>query len=322
MRRATRTVTTALLLLLGAGWAQAQSREYRVHGMVVDTGKRPIAGATVDMREKSSRTAYRVTSDDHGAFKLIGLPHGTYEVRIARAGYQTRTDEWNLSEPQDTLKRVDYNPYVLMSDAEVADVERSTRLRSQFDEAMKSIRAGDTAAALVVLEKMLAENPDDANAQYLVGLCRLQNGELEAAASALSRAAELSPGFAAAHTNLAVCYEKLRDVDRALASYDKALAIEPDNPIALYNAGALRYNGGKAAEALPYFERMLKTKPDDDRALEMAGYCELQALDYVRALDYLERARPLITEPGRAAALDEILKELRPRVQRGPGGGA
>jgi tetratricopeptide (TPR) repeat protein len=322
MRRAELSVMTALLVLIGAGWALAQAREYRVNGAVVDTDKRPIAGATIEMREKSSRAAYRVTSDASGAFKMIGLPHGVYEVRIANPGYRTRTDEWDLSEPQDSLKRVEFNPYVLMSETQVAENERNSRMRAQLDEVMKSVRAGDTAAALVVLEKLQAEKPDDANVVYLVGLCRLQNGELDAAAAALSRAAELAPGFAAAHTNLAICYEKLKDVGRALASYEKALAIEPENPIALYNAGALRYNGGKAAEALPYFERMLKTKPDDDRALEMAGYCELQALDYAKALDYLERARPLIADAERAAALDEILKELKPRVQRGPGGGA
>jgi tetratricopeptide (TPR) repeat protein len=322
MGMAKRVGLAALTLALGVAPSLAQSREYRIAGTIVDTDKRPIAGATVEMREKTSRASYKVASDDRGLFKMVGLPHGTYEVRISRPGYRARTDEWNLSEAQDSLKRVDISPYVLMSDAQVADLERSTLLKSQLDEATKSIRAGDTAAALAILENLLAAAPDDANAQYLVGLCRLQNGELEKAAAALARATELSPGFAPAHVNLAICYERLKDVERALASYDKALAIEPDNAIALYNAGALRYNAGKAAEALPYFERMLKTKPDDDRALEMAGYCHLQALEYARALDDLERARPLITDPARAATLDEVLKDLRPRVRQGPGGGA
>jgi tetratricopeptide (TPR) repeat protein len=322
MRLAVQVGGGFLALALAATAALAQSREYRVSGAVVDTDKRPIAGATVEMRERTSRTAFRVTSDERGAFRMVGMPHGIYDVKVAKPGYQTRTDEWSLSEPQDSLKRVEINPYVLMSEGQVADIARNTRLRSQLDEAMGLMHKGESAAALVVLEKMLAEQPDDANAHYLIGLCRLQTGELEAAAVSLGRATELSPDFAAAHTNLAICYEKLKDPARALASYEKALALDPDNPIALYNAGALRYNAGKAAEALPYFERMLKTKPDDDRALEMAGYCELQALHYAKALDHLERARPLITDSERAAALDEILKELRQQAKAPSGAGS
>jgi tetratricopeptide (TPR) repeat protein len=80
----------------------------------------------------------------------------------------------------------------------------------------------------------------------------------------------------------------------------------------------LRYNAGHAAEALPYFEKAVRVKPDDDNSLEMAGYCQLQALNYADALKYLERARALITDPAKAATLDEILKELRPRVHATP----
>ncbi len=322
MRRAVQVGGGFLVMALAATAALAQSREYRVSGTVLDTDKRPIAGAAVEMRERTSRTAFRVTSDERGAFRMIGMPHGIYDVKVAKPGYRTRTDEWNLSEPQDSLKRVEINPYVLMSEGQVAEVARNTRLRAELDEALGLIRKEESAAALVVLEKMLAEEPDDANAHYLTGLCQMQQGQFEPAAASLRRAAELSPGFAAAHTNLAICYEKLKDTKSALASYEKTLVLEPDNLIALYNTGALRYNAGEAAAALSYFERILKTRPDDDRALEMAGYCELQALQYTKALAYLERARPLITDAERAAAMDEILKDLRRRAQAPAGDGS
>jgi Tfp pilus assembly protein PilF len=314
----------AALVAVAAGVVPAlsQSREYRVVGTVVDTDKKPIAGASVEMREKTSRAGYKVTTDAHGAYKMVGLPHGVYEVTVSKDGYTSRTDEWNLAEPQDTLKKVEINPYVLLSAGQVQEMNRNSRLRSELDEAVQALRKGDTDTALAALGKMLAEQPDDANAHYLTGLCRMQRGEDEAAATSLQRAVELSPGFAAAHTNLGICYERLKDSDRAVASYEKALAVEPDNAVALYNLGVLRYNATKPTGALACFRRILQSTPDDDHALEMAGYCELQLQEYDKALADLERARSLVKDAGRADAIDEVLKELRPHVQPTPAGGA
>jgi len=305
----------ALALLCAARPGAAQEREYRVGGTVVDTAKRPIAGAVVDIRERTSRKAFRIKSEETGAFKLVGLPHGTYEVTVSRDGYQARTDVWDLTEPQGAMKKVEFNPYVLLTDAEVAARARGERARKLFEEAKELVRKGETAAALPALARLLEEQPDDANAHYLVALCRLHDGQPAAAVDSLRRVVELNPGFAPAHTNLGICYEQLGDAEGALAAYDAAIAIDGGNAIALYNAGVLRYNAKDAVRALPYFEKILATAPADDRALEMAGYCELQNGAWARALSYLERARPLIADPGRASAIDEIVKELRSRAR-------
>jgi len=321
MRRAARVTGAALALLLAASVGLAQEREYRVGGTVVDTSQQPIAGAAVEIRERTSRRAFRVKSDASGVYKMVGLPHGIYEVTITAAGYQTRTDEWALSEPQDTMKKVDFNPYVMLSDREVAAKERSALLLGLFNEAKELVRKGETGAALPLLEKLLAEQPDDANAHFLVALCRLQDGQPAAAVDSLRRVIELNPGFAPAHTHLGIGYEKLGDTASALAAYDAAIALDGGSVVALYNAGVLHFNAREPGRALPYFEKILVVAPDDDRALEMAGYCELQNAAWAKALAYLERARPLITDPSRGATIDEILKDLRPRVQPAPGGG-
>ena len=319
--RLTRMVVIAALVTVGAGVAAlAQSREYRISGTVVDSEQRPIAGAAVEIRERTSRQGFKVKTDAAGMFKLTGLPHGFFEVTFTKAGYQSRSDQWDLSEPQEPMKKVEYNPYVLLSDEQVAARERNGAQEKVFEEAKEKVRGGDTAAALPLLEKLVAERPDDANARFLLAVCHLQGGRPAAAAAELERVIELNPSFAPAHTNLGICREQLGDTEQALASYEAALALDPASPVALYNAGVLRFNAKDPARALPYFEKVIAGAPADDRALEMAGYCELQNGNYAGALAYLERARPLIADPARAGAVDEILKELRPRVQAAPGG--
>jgi len=312
----------AAILALGAWPGWAQEREYHVVGKVLDVNKQPVAGATVEMRERASRRGFRTASDADGKFKLVGLPHGIYDVKVSKPGYQSRTAEWDLHEAQDSLRKVEFDPFVLLSEAQVSEIQHDTKLKGLLDKATALVQKGDFDGALGVVASMLAESPDDVNALYIRGLCLLQKGQLEDAAASLEKVTRLAPGFAAARLQLAVCYERRGDKERALAGYDATLQLDPENLVALYNAGVLRYNAGHPAEALPYFEKAVRVKPDDDSSLEMAGYCQLQALNYAEALKYLERARALITDPARAGTLDEILKELRPRVHATPSPGS
>jgi tetratricopeptide (TPR) repeat protein len=318
----THWVVLAIALVAGAPPSWAQDREYHVGGKVLDASKQPLAGAIIEMRERATRRGFKTTSEADGRFKLVGLPHGVYEVKVSKPGYQTRTAEWDLHEAQDRLRKVEFSPFVLLSDTQVSEIQRNTKLKGLLDKATALMQKGDFDAALEALTTMLAESPDDVNALYMSGLCHLQKKQLDAAAVSLERVVQLAPNFAAARVQLGALYEQRGDRERALASYDSALALEPETLMALYNAGVLRYNAGHAAEALPYFEKAVRVKPDDDNALEMAGYCQLQALNYTEALKYLEKARALITDPARAATLDEVLKELRPRVKGTPSPGS
>jgi Flp pilus assembly protein TadD len=318
----TRWAMVAGILAAGAWPAMGQDREYHIVGKVLDVNKQPLAGATVEMRERASRRGFKTVTNADGTFKLVGLPHGIYEVKVSKPGYQTRTAEWDLHEAQDTLRKVEFDPFVLLSETQVNEIQRSTKLKGLLDKATGQMQRGDFDAALGLLTTMLAESPDDVNALYMSGLCHLQKARLDEAATSLEKVTQLAPGFASARVQLAACYERRGEKERALASYDSALQLEPENLTALYNAGVLRYNAGHAAEALPYFEKAVQVKPDDDNSLEMAGYCQLQALNYTEALKYLEKARALITDPARAATLDEVLKELRPRVKATPSPGS
>ncbi len=312
-------LATALVLAAATGFAQ--EREYHVVGKVLDASKQPVAGAVVEIRERASRRGYKVETGADGKYKLVGLPRGTYDVTVTKAGYQIRTAEWDLREPQDKMRKVEFDPFVMLSDAQVSEIKHDAKLKGLLDQATAAMQKKDFDGALAVIAAMLAESPDDVNALYMRGLCQIQKGQTDDAVASLERVTQLAPGFAAARVQLAACYERRGDKERALASYDAALKLDPDNPVALYNAGVLRYNAGHAADALPYFERAVRVNPDDDGSLEMAGYCQLQALNYAEALKHLERARAIVTDAARAASLDEVLKELRSRAQTTPAPG-
>jgi tetratricopeptide (TPR) repeat protein len=215
------------VLAAGTAAGQTQEREYLVSGTVLDTNKQPIADAAIELRERTSRRSFKTASKADGKFKMVGLPHGVYEVKVTRVGYQSKADEWDLRGAQATMKKIEINPYALLSDTQAGEIERNTKLQALVDKAAGLLRAGDYDGALAVVDEMLTARPDDVNAHYMKGLCHLQKGQPVVAVASLKRVIELSPGFAAAHLNLGVCYERLGDKDKALASYDRRSSSSP-----------------------------------------------------------------------------------------------
>lgn len=82
---------------------------------------------------------------------------------------------------------------------------------------------GDRARALAQVTSLLADDPLDADAQFLHGLVMLEAGEPAAAAAALRRALYIDPGYAVAAFTLGRAYDAVGDVTAALRAYAQAL---------------------------------------------------------------------------------------------------
>jgi hypothetical protein len=78
-------IATALLAPAAALAADVGS----VHGVVHDAQHRPIAGATVELRSRTSAQSQRGTSDASGEFAFPAVPVGDYLLSIGRSGFAT-----------------------------------------------------------------------------------------------------------------------------------------------------------------------------------------------------------------------------------------
>ncbi len=75
-----------------------------------------------------------------------------------------------------------------------------------FQHALENAKNGDTEGAIIILEKVLAAQPDFAEAHYNLGTLYAQNNRYEEATSELEQAADLKQGFAEAVYNLAYAH--------------------------------------------------------------------------------------------------------------------
>jgi len=76
-------------LLLGAHAAPAQDVTATITGTITDPAGAPIVGATVTAHDTQRGTNWTSTTNEAGAYNIIRLPVGSYELKVENQGFQT-----------------------------------------------------------------------------------------------------------------------------------------------------------------------------------------------------------------------------------------
>lgn len=154
-------------------------------------------------------------------------------------------------------------------------------------------RQGELAAAEELYRQVLARDPDDPDANHLLGVIRYQRGEYPASLELISRADRLRPDHPATLNNLGSVLRELGRYEEALRQLTRALALRPDFAEALTNLGTVCKKIGRPAEAESAYHRALKLNQGDLKALSNLGNLFLERGEYSTALAWYGSALAL-----------------------------
>ena len=153
-------------------------------------------------------------------------------------------------------------------------------------------QAGRLEMAEDIYRRILAVEPDHADAWHLLGLIAHQCKQHDAAARHLQRAIGLNPTKALFHYNLGSVRNAQANCVTAIAAYRRALELKPDYVEAFTNLGSVLQEQGDLDEATVCFRRALELQPDlaqlhinlghalkDQGQLDEALACFRQALE-------------------------------------------
>jgi protein O-GlcNAc transferase len=171
-------------------------------------------------------------------------------------------------------------------------------------EALALHHAGRLREAQLVYARVLADDPENAEALHLSGLVAFRESRFDDAIGLLRRAVARAPGNALYLGNLG---NVLRDSGRrneAIESYERALAIDPEHVSLRNSLGAIKLEAGTTEAAIQDFREVIARKPDHFRAHLNLG----NALRRSENLEAAERAyrRALALNPDSADALSEL----------------
>ena len=146
-----------------------------------------------------------------------------------------------------------------------ANVAVSPESQRDFDEAARSLRAGQTADAERRFRSLAQAHPELPGPHANLGLISRQAGKLPEAVAALETAVKLSPRQPVYWNQLGVTYRLAGQFAKARAAYEKAIALDPGYSAAVLNLGILHdlyLNDG--ARALDLYARYLLLQPSGD----------------------------------------------------------
>ncbi len=110
---------------------------------------------------------------------------------------------------------------------------------ASLDMALSAHKAGRLAEAEAAYRALLARDPEDADANQLLGVLCQQTGRLEESRQRLEAVLSRAPDLATAHNNLGITLQAMEDVDGAVAAYRRAILLAPAYAEARHNLALL-----------------------------------------------------------------------------------
>jgi predicted O-linked N-acetylglucosamine transferase (SPINDLY family) len=123
------------------------------------------------------------------------------------------------------------------------------------------VALGRWVDAAAVYRRVLALDPNAAEAEFALGRVLESLGDRAGARAAYAEAARIRPGFADAFQNLGNCARLTGDLTLAESSYRRVLELEPGNAGALSNLGTLLIERGTGTEAITMLRMALELEP-------------------------------------------------------------
>jgi tetratricopeptide (TPR) repeat protein len=156
-------------------------------------------------------------------------------------------------------------------------------LLEQMRKALVLQRDGKTARARSIYERILKQDPANAEATNLLALCFLEQNYPKRALTLLERAISLAPSEARYHLNLSDCHDRLGDQAASLAAIDAGLSITPDDAGLLRARAQRLLAAGRTEEAIGAFDKAVRAAPQDTDLLADYGHVLLLAGQFEQA---------------------------------------
>lgn len=169
---------------------------------------------------------------------------------------------------------------------------------SRLAEAQLLLQRGMVLKAVRILEEILARQPREPQAFFLLGMAYHQQGLPSQALAAVTRAAALAPGEVEYQVRLGTLLRERGDLDQARIAYEAARALRPTDPKTLLPLADVRLAQGNFQEALALLQPLLTDagrQPIVTRARvrHLVGLIHLRAKRIDEAVGALETAARL-----------------------------
>lgn len=152
---------------------------------------------------------------------------------------------------------------------------------------------GDFVDADKWLSVVVAEDPNDADANYLLGRTKFNENDFPAAISSFANALKLRPKYVEAENNIGLALRELNDPEKAQAAFQTAIDWQGDAPVdaqPFLNLGTLLADQNSIEKAIPYLVKAVALSPDNPTIHEELSHVYATQQNLPKAQSELEKA--------------------------------
>jgi len=219
---------------------------------------------------------------------------------------------------------------ISVNDSVSYDATSLSAQQQKMEQAFALHRADDLAAAELLYQSVLEEEPTQADAINMLGAIAQQRGDHILALQRYQRASAIQPQIASFHYNQGHLLQQIGNIDEAIRCYHTALDLDPLHWRALENLAIAHATKGDFSLAVDKQQKVLEIKPEEAACranyasmLERSGddqeaikqYKEAIKLSSDDAIDYQYHLGRLLLKTGEAM---ETLIQMRDLLQRKP----
>ncbi|MCP4023799.1 MAG: tetratricopeptide repeat protein [Desulfobacteraceae bacterium] len=157
-------------------------------------------------------------------------------------------------------------------------------------QALTHLRSGDLSSAKSLYQIILEKDPDNVEANHLLGVVSYQVGENDTAVKLIRKAVSIQPECANAHMDLGIIFEKLGRPVEAVESYKKVLQINPKDVRAFLNIGNVFMRLAHFDKAIVNYRQALAIHPEYVEAYSNLGNALEKKGELETALAYYKKA--------------------------------
>ena len=152
---------------------------------------------------------------------------------------------------------------------------------------------GDFADADKWFSDVVASDPNDADAHYLLGRTKFNENDFPAAISSFENALKLRPKYSEAENNIGLAWRELNNLEKAHAAFQKAIDWQGDAPVdeqPFLNLGTLLADQNRIEAAIPYLVTAAALAPENPSIHEELSHVYAMQQNLPKAQSELERA--------------------------------
>lgn len=268
---------------------------------------------------------YVVQNDVKGALaqyeKIIGIDPDNIEILMMSGHVSTSLHRYRKAQQYYMqVLRLDPNNREVreivekINQAALGTNTRTISAAGLYDAARSKILVGNRAAAIALLQQLVAQDDAHGLAHNDLGVLNYEIGNMESALKHYQKAADLMPENETFQKNLAdFCWAEMGDHQRAMERYVQVLKLNPQDVEAQLGCGQICLSLGKEADALDFINIVLKLEPGNEDARMMRnqlGGLSGKAILLESENDSNHQFFKLAAQKGYATSMDELTQQL------------